>query len=84
MYPPPYRHPLPDAVPLIGSHWFCAEGPVVRDMPHWSWIPEAPSPKQEGAREARPEGPARRGTCPRGAEPGKRGDLPPEDPSPEH
>ena len=34
-------------------------------------------PKKEGAREARPEGPARRGTCPRGAEPEKRGESGP-------
>jgi hypothetical protein len=44
----------------------------VRDMAHWDWTYQRP---QEGAREARPEWPARRGTCPRGAEPEKRGVL---------
>jgi hypothetical protein len=45
-------------------------GGVVRDMPHCLEL-DTGGP-QEGAREVRPEGPARRGTCPRGAEPVKR------------
>jgi hypothetical protein len=45
-------------------------GGVVRDMPHCLEL-DTGGP-QEGGREARPEGPARRGTCPRGAEPVKR------------
>jgi hypothetical protein len=46
-----------------------SDGIYMRYMPHWSWKP--PGRPQEGGREARPGGPARRGNWPRGAEPEK-------------
>jgi hypothetical protein len=48
----------------------------VYGMPHLRWILEVPR-AQEGARGARPEGSARRGTWPRGAEPEERGESGP-------
>jgi hypothetical protein len=61
-----------EQIPVVFWRAHCAASPVVTA---WCAICRTGAGyrrPQEGAREARPEGPARRGTCPRGAEPGKR------------
>jgi hypothetical protein len=62
---------------LRGDSPVSSQGEAVQAyVTHWDWIYRRP---QEGAREARPEWPARRGTCPKRG-PGRRGQNgPPEE-----